>query len=61
VAALLRYVNDGRIETDKNVMAIYSLISTAKLNDIYPEAYLRDVLTRIADHRVIAHLLRLYF
>ena len=29
---------------------MYSLIETAKLNGIDPEAYLRDVLTRIADH-----------
>ncbi|OAH29758.1 hypothetical protein AX289_29550 [Methylorubrum populi] len=28
----------------------YTLIETAKLNRIDPEAYLRDVLTRIADH-----------
>jgi transposase len=28
----------------------YSLIETAKLKAIDPEAYLRDVLTRIADH-----------
>jgi transposase len=30
--------------------AIYSLIATAKLNDIDPEAWLADVLRRISDH-----------
>lgn len=30
--------------------AIYSLIATAKLNDIDPEAWLADVLRRINDH-----------
>jgi hypothetical protein len=29
---------------------IYSLITTAKLNDIDPQAWLADVLARIADH-----------
>jgi transposase len=30
--------------------AIYSLIETAKLNDINPEAWLADILPRIDDH-----------
>ena len=29
---------------------MYSLIETAKLNGINPQAYLADVLARIADH-----------
>jgi transposase len=32
--------------------AIYSLIGTAKLNDIDPESYLRHVLTHIAEHSI---------
>jgi hypothetical protein len=32
--------------------AIYSLVETAKLNGLDPEAYLRDVLGRIADHPI---------
>ena len=38
---------------------LLQLIKTAKLNGLDPEAYLRDVLTRIADHpaRRLAELL----
>ena len=31
--------------------AVYSLIATAKLNSINPQAWLADVLSRIAEHR----------
>ena len=32
--------------------AIYGLIGTAKLNGLNPEAYLREVLSRFADHPI---------
>ena len=32
--------------------AIYSLVGSAKLNGIDPESYLRNVLSRIADHPI---------
>jgi len=32
--------------------AIYALIGTAKLNGLNPEAYLHEVLSRIADHPI---------
>jgi hypothetical protein len=31
---------------------IYSLLGTAELNGIDPESYLRNVLSRIADHPI---------
>jgi hypothetical protein len=36
----------------ESAAAIYSLLGTAKLNGIDPEGYLRDVLSRIADHPI---------
>jgi transposase len=41
--------SDGRGES---AAAIYSLLGTAKLNGIDPEGYLRNVLSRIADHPI---------
>ena len=32
--------------------AVYSLIATAKMNDVDPQAWLADVLARIAEHPV---------
>jgi hypothetical protein len=32
--------------------AMYTLIHTAKLNDVDPQAWLADTLKRIADHRL---------
>ena len=53
------YLFAGSDAGGERAAAIYSLIGTAKLNGIDPEAYLRHVLTRIADHPVnrIAELL----
>jgi transposase len=46
------YLFAGSDAGGERAAAIFSLIGTAKLNDIDPEAYLRDVLTRIADHPI---------
>lgn len=42
----------GSDQGGERAAAILSLIETAKLNGRDPEAYLRDVLTRIADHPI---------
>ncbi len=44
------YLFAGSDHGGERAAAMYSLIETAKLNGIDPEAYLRDVLARIADH-----------
>jgi hypothetical protein len=53
------YLFAGSDAGGERAAAIYSLIETAKLNGLDPEAYLRDILNRIADHSInrIAELL----
>ena len=46
------YLFCGSDAGGERAAAIYSLVSTAKLNGIDPEAYLRYVLERIADHPI---------
>ena len=44
------YLFAGSDAGGRRAAAMYSLIETAKLNSVNPQAYLADVLTRIADH-----------
>ena len=46
------YLFNGSDAGGERAAAIYSLISSAKLNGLNPEVYLRKVLERIADHPV---------
>jgi transposase len=46
------YLFAGSDAGGERAAAIYSLIGTAKLNGLDPEAYLREVLTRIAEHPI---------
>jgi transposase len=46
------YLFAGSDAGGERAAAIYSLIGTAKLNGLDPETYLRDVLSRIADHPI---------
>jgi transposase len=53
------YLFAGSDVGGERAAAAYTLIETAKLNGLDPEAYLRDILGRIADHHInrIAELL----
>ena len=46
------YIFAGSDAGGERAAAIYSLLGSAKLNDLDPELYLRYVLERIADHPV---------
>jgi transposase len=46
------YLFAGSDAGGERAAAIYTLVETAKLNGLDPEAYLRDVLSRIADHPI---------
>jgi hypothetical protein len=47
------YLFAGSDAGGEHAAAIYSLLGSAKLNDLDPELYLRYVLERIADHPVV--------
>jgi len=46
------YLFAGSDAGGERAARIYSLIGSAKLNGMDPEAYLKEVLTRIADHPI---------
>ena len=46
------YLFAGSDEGGRRAAIIYTLIETARLNDIDPQAWLADVVTRIADHPI---------
>jgi len=52
VAALGRknYLFVGNDEAGQNIAGLYSLVATCEANDVNPEAYLADVLVRLATH-----------
>ena len=46
------YLFAGSDSGGRRAAILYTLIQTAALNGLDPEAYLRDVLARIADHPI---------
>ena len=43
------YLFAGSDSGGERAASIYTIVRTAKLNDVNPETYLRDVLAKIAD------------
>jgi hypothetical protein len=50
------YLFAGSDAGGERAAAMYTLVQTAKLNDVDPEAYLRDTLSRIADGHPISQI-----
>jgi transposase len=50
------YLFAGSDAGGERAAAMYTLVQTAKLNDVDPEAYLRDTLTRVADGHPISRI-----
>ena len=46
------YLFAGSDEGGRRAAIMYTLIETARLNDVDPEAWLADVIARIADHPI---------
>ena len=46
------YLFAGSDEGGRRAAIMYTLIETARLNGVNPEAWLRDVIGRIADHPI---------
>ena len=53
------YLFAGSDSGGERAAAIYTIVQTAKLNGLNPEAYLNDVLTRIADGHPINRIAEL--
>jgi transposase len=46
------YLFAGFDEGGRRAALIYTLVESAKLNDVDPEAWLADVIARVADHPI---------
>lgn len=50
------YLFAGADSGGERAAAMYTIVQTAKLNDISPEAYLRDTLAKIAEGQPISRI-----